>query len=332
MAECIYCGMQAEAPQFSRPEHVVPRAFGRFRANLTIFCVCEACNQWFGDHLEVSFARNSGEAIMRLLSGVKPSREASEIGGSRLDITAGETALFEGAQTHFIPHANGHTVIASYIPQVGFAEFVGAEPILFLESELSQEVIKKFASYEVLIIGETEADYERLSQKLQELGCQAESVLWCRPDTSLPLVREPVNVSYRLDEVVFRTIAKIAFDYLAYAAGPALCLSPDFDSHRRFARYGEGDWREFVALSQAPILFDEVRTGTRQTRGHILIVEWHERSAAPFASVKLFNDIHYRIRLARTTTLLWREIRSGHHFNIKNGNIDQISIVNSKLV
>src|SRR5262249_9614119 len=160
MATCIYCETQTAGERFSRPEHVIPRAFGRFRGNLTVFCVCETCNQWFGDHLEVSLAHNSGEALLRLFAGVKPSNEASEIGGHRIDIAAGESALFHGAKTHFTPHPDGASVIASYVPQIGFAEHETAEPTLFSETDLTHEIVEKYSSYEVLVIGETETDYE----------------------------------------------------------------------------------------------------------------------------------------------------------------------------
>jgi hypothetical protein len=70
VAECIYCRATTAVARFTRPEHVIPKAFGRFEHNLTIFCV----------NLEVSFNRNSGEALMRLLSGVKPPAEAHKAG------------------------------------------------------------------------------------------------------------------------------------------------------------------------------------------------------------------------------------------------------------
>jgi hypothetical protein len=328
VAECIYCRAFTEAVAFARPEHVIPRAFGHFEANLTIFCVCQECNQWFGDHLEVSFNRNSGEALMRLMSGVKPHSEAAEVRGHRIEITAGEGSMrFPGAKSYFTQSADGTKLVAAFVPQVGFAPTETNEPILFTEPELTREIVKQYASYECLIIGETEEDYERLSAKLQELGSRAESVLWWHPNPSLQLVLEPLNVNYRLDDGVFRTIGKIAFNYLAFEAGAAFCLHSDLDPFRRFVRYGEGDWRSFIALSQEPLLFGEHRFGVRQTRGHLLAVTWPVGNDSPTASVKLFNDIHYHIRFARRLHALWRDLRSGHHFDINTLTIQPITIV-----
>ncbi|MEO8382711.1 MAG: HNH endonuclease [Acidobacteriota bacterium] len=327
MAECIYCRFTTDARRFATPEHVIPKAYGRFQGNFTIFCVCESCNQWFGDNLEVSFNRNSGEALMRLLSGVKSPHEAAEIGGDRLHVVAGDGAKFAGAKSYFKPHTDGTKVVASFVPHVGFAPSEHDEPVLFAESELTREVVAKYSSCECFVIGETEEDFQRLASKLTDLGCQSESVLWCPPNTSLPLVLEPVRVDYRLDDEVFRTVGKIAFNYLAHAVGAEFCLSRDFDAFRRFVRYGEGDWRRFMTLSQEPLLFDERRTGTRQTRGHLLVVEWRRGAAAPTASVKLFNGIHYRVRFAEECSMIWRGIRSGHHFNIRTLKIERIKIL-----
>lgn len=76
MTECIYCRARTTAKRFSRRDHVIPKAFGRFEGNLTVFCVCEDCNQWFGNNLELLLSRSSGEAVMRLLFGTKPADEA----------------------------------------------------------------------------------------------------------------------------------------------------------------------------------------------------------------------------------------------------------------
>ena len=212
MAECIYCRSMNGSLGFRRPEHVIPRAFGRFEHNLTIFSVCEECNQWFGDNLEVSFNRNSGEALMRLLSGVKPAREAQQIGGDRLDVAAGEGGKFAGAKSYFKPHTDGSTVVASFAPHVGFAPSEHDQPVLFTETELTAEIVAKYSTCECFVIGETEDDYQQLTAKLEALGCRATSVLWWHPDTTLPLVLEPVDVNYRLDDEVFRTVGKIAFN------------------------------------------------------------------------------------------------------------------------
>ena len=230
-------------------------------------------------------------------------------------------------ETYFKPHPDGKRLVASFVPQVGFATSEHAEPVLFSEADLTADIVSQYAGYEVLVLAETEDDFQRLTAKISAMGCQADTVLWWHPDTSLPLVLEPVQVDYRLDEGVFRTIGKIAFNYLAHAAGADFCLSRDFDGFRRYARYGEGEWQSFISLSHQPLLSDERRTGTRVTRGHLLVAEWPRTSDVPTVSVKLFNDILYKIRFAGRVSMLWRELRAGHHFNFKTPKIQPITIV-----
>jgi hypothetical protein len=324
MTGCIYCRTKSSAKRFARPEHVIPRAFGKFVSNLTIFCVCGECNQWFGDNLEVSFTRNSGEAVMRLLLGVKPSSEASDIRGDRIDITAGEGAKFSGGRSSFAQHVDGTTLVATFEPQVGFAPTPDAEPVLYREADLTSEIVLRYDGQECFVIGHTEDDYQRIVRRLSELGCRAETALWWHPDTSLPLVSERVNVDYRLDEGVFRTVGKIAFNYLAYVVGADFCLSTDFDVFRQYVRHGKGNWQSFISISREAALLDDCGTRTTQTRGHLLSVDWPRDVETPTASVMLFNDIHYRVRFASHVRGLWRNIKRGHHFNIKTLRIDPI--------
>lgn len=68
MTTCIYC-RNSSATAFPR-EHVVPTAFGRFRNNLTLDCVCGACNDFFNKELELFLTRDSVEAILRVRYGV----------------------------------------------------------------------------------------------------------------------------------------------------------------------------------------------------------------------------------------------------------------------
>jgi hypothetical protein len=74
---CIYCLRRLSAQEFTR-EHVLSKAFGAFRrAPVLLHCVCRECNQFFGDELEVRFARNAFEGMLRYRNGVRtPSKGA----------------------------------------------------------------------------------------------------------------------------------------------------------------------------------------------------------------------------------------------------------------
>jgi len=81
MTTCIYCRSSGEL--FPK-EHVVPKAFGRFRDNLTLDCVCGACNTFFNRELELFLTRDSVEAILRVRYGVSTSSGRRKLGKSRL--------------------------------------------------------------------------------------------------------------------------------------------------------------------------------------------------------------------------------------------------------
>jgi hypothetical protein len=52
MPICIYCVTDKPASAFTKVEHVLPQAFGRFRDNLTLKdTVCDDCNEFFGNPL-----------------------------------------------------------------------------------------------------------------------------------------------------------------------------------------------------------------------------------------------------------------------------------------
>ena len=63
--KCIYCLVDKEANCFIKVEHVIPQSFGLFKNNLTLKCVCDVCNQFFGDNLEMIMGRDSFEGLFR---------------------------------------------------------------------------------------------------------------------------------------------------------------------------------------------------------------------------------------------------------------------------
>jgi hypothetical protein len=75
--ECIYCN--AIEPLDFPKEHVVPKAFGRFRNSLTLDCVCDECNTFFGRELEVFLTRDSVEAARISLNPWHQHKECSSI-------------------------------------------------------------------------------------------------------------------------------------------------------------------------------------------------------------------------------------------------------------
>ena len=74
-AMCIYCLQAKSAAAFRDREHVMPHCFGSFRQNLILRkVVCDECNHYFGDDIELIMGRDSIEGILRYRYGIKPNK------------------------------------------------------------------------------------------------------------------------------------------------------------------------------------------------------------------------------------------------------------------
>jgi len=81
MPVCIYCVLDKPSSAFSKTEHVLPEAFGRFRNNLTLNdTVCDDCNQFFGNTIDLYLARDTPDGFRRLVLGYRPPEEFKSLG------------------------------------------------------------------------------------------------------------------------------------------------------------------------------------------------------------------------------------------------------------
>ena len=74
--QCIYCKKAKDKNYFTNREHVIPQCFGKFYPdNLILYeTVCDECNQYFGEKIELFLGRDSFEGIERLRHGIKPKK------------------------------------------------------------------------------------------------------------------------------------------------------------------------------------------------------------------------------------------------------------------
>src|SRR5207247_5232579 len=99
------------------------------------------------------------------------------------------------------------------------------------------------------------------------------------------------------DVIVQRAIAKIAFNYAAYVLGAEFVRNASFDPTRRFIRCNEASGYQVTTPTFKPILVDD-ESRRRQTKGHLLIVEWADRSQSYLrVRLSLFNEMTYVVRL-----------------------------------
>ena len=74
--KCVYCVEDKPLSSFTKVEHVMPQSFGLFNNNLTLVkTVCDDCNQYFGDNLEIDMARDTLEGAARFEFGLRSPKK-----------------------------------------------------------------------------------------------------------------------------------------------------------------------------------------------------------------------------------------------------------------
>jgi hypothetical protein len=136
MRICIYC--RAYTVGTFPKEHVVPKAFGRFRENLTLDCVCKACNDFFNRELELFLTRDSIEAMLRVRYGLKTKSGRCKLGKRRLVVRVISPGDWYGARLALERDETGSEAKAEPLPQVAFRKFGESDWKWFLEQELDQ--------------------------------------------------------------------------------------------------------------------------------------------------------------------------------------------------
>jgi hypothetical protein len=312
----IYCSQERDVSAFNT-EHVVHRAFGLFEGNLTLDCVCTECNSYFGRTIDLAYARDSLEALLRLFHGTKPPGEADELPRRRLSITLGDDDDWNGCHVELAE--DGGRIAVGLVPQVRFLRRRGGW--VFITEEVLADTTKPLPedldpSREIRLVScSTDMD-ARLVACLAGRGIPfTYRGVGGRPP-STPDGRAPLDVRMRFDATILRCVAKIAYNYLSAVAGADFARSPAFDIIRNFVRYDVRPPYGLVVPHDRPILLGDGTT-RRQTNGHVVAVRWPHHSQDVVAQVSVFNEITYDVLLSRTCDESWRDIASGHHFDLE---------------
>ncbi len=124
MPTCIYC-QRTDPPRGFTREHVIPEALGLFHGDVVTLTseVCGDCNQWFGDHLDRVFARDSAEAVLRFKYGLKDPAGVTIMFADRVTVRLpNDGSQWGGVILKFVAPPKGQEVPAAELmtPQVGF--------------------------------------------------------------------------------------------------------------------------------------------------------------------------------------------------------------------
>ncbi len=319
---CIYCQGEKSEECFTRAEHVVPQSFGTFRKNLTLRgIVCNSCNQFFGDTLEIALARDTFEGHSRFAHGVSDPVDFRPFGRkSRIVIRLTE-GDFAGAYAYREYSSEVEEILLRPLPQVGFRRADSNQYEYFLLDELPERTdldamgIAWDHPAAIRAVAVDEATLrEFLAQKEIEFQSRGELV---PPDDSESLL---CDVEGTIDQIIFRAVAKIALNYLTYWQGPEFIHESYFDPVRRYIRFSERPRFPLVMVTEQPVLADEPVVGRRRL-GHLLTVNWAADGRSIVSQVSLFNWVTYCVSLAKDYPEAARDITKGNFFNVSSGEI-----------
>jgi len=321
--KCIYCLQERDRRSYTKVEHVLPQSFGTFDKNFTLReVVCDECNQYFGNNLEIFLARDTYEGQLRFTHGIKDASDFKEIARSSRVALKHAEGKYAGVYVSRRYSREKGTIEVTPLPQVGFLVAEDHYEYFLLDGIPSLATLKEkgFSGHRPRSIHSLAVDPQLLEQILAERG-----IPFRIADYELPSDRpDSVLCEFEgaIDHVIRRAIAKISFNYLAYWQGAAFLHGPEFDMARRYIRYGTLPDYPMVSIDEVAILEGEPVEGLR-VLGHIVTVAWTPVHSV-LAQISLFNWLTYRISLTKEVDARAHEIRRGHIFDVANRQIHEL--------
>ncbi len=161
MGQCSYCRKLLTG---SEPlEHVIPQnCFGDF--NLTLSCVCEECNRFFGRTLEWPMRNSSTEGVLRFVQGLG-SGEIGNIGTKGIEIKLAEPPEWAGARVVLKADKQRHAFV-DLLPQIAARSDANDPWAWYLEKNIDAAFAKKYPNGSEFRIVAPAPDHERLTNRL----------------------------------------------------------------------------------------------------------------------------------------------------------------------
>lgn len=310
---CIYCLQDKEKEHFKKAEHVIPQSFGTFEENFTLKdTVCDECNQYFGDNLEIFLARDTFEGIQRHKYNVQDPAKFKSMGKRSELIIRVEEGQMKGAYAYLYFSKFYNRVIIKPLKQVGFRKSGFLEYDFFQINELKKVNISNYDLKEqesIILFGVSPAEAKELLKNVgvDNFNCYGEKGFNSNQPDILCKIEGTINVK------ILRVVCKIAFNYLAYWEGKDFVLDKSFDGIRNFILNGIKPKSEFISIEDETLLIEEIEKGMNIV-GHFITTEWLDDKTI-FARVSLFNIFFYHIFLTDCYYGEFRDVTRGHLFN-----------------
>lgn len=329
---CIYCLTAKPLSEFDT-EHVIPQSFGTFEPdNLTLeHTVCRECNNRMGRRLEEFFGRDSYEGILRYKFGLSelPSKKRDRFKPRRVSFAIALEGEWKGAILDFTGFGPDGQPVCELAPQAAFKTKEGKLKHIRIDRIPDKKGLEydELDSKQIHVCGPNEKARAEVIKRLGELGYKVKD--W-KEGPAFPEGNLSFAMTSRIDEEIKRTIAKIAFNYLAKTQGASFVLSNDFDPIRAYIKDGTKPDFTFFQTDNEPILRDDL-PGRRQTTAHLIVLEWDGAKRGINARLSLFNTMTHRVRLCHHFTGVYREIKSGHSLNADTRVIEPLTGTDKRL-
>lgn len=326
-AVCIFCKREMLLSHFNR-EHILPQAFGHFKHALTLasphfYRVCSSCNASLGKAVDLPLGRGAYESILRAHHGLGNQDPSISLLQNRFTVELPAEHPLAPLYLQLSIGNPGPGYGAVPLPQVRVT-YLNGQRRAILEEDIADtlpsilDALDKSKTFVYWPATDPNAN-ERMIRLLDQNGL---SLTTWSPDPELAALTAgevPVLLTSVIDAQLMRGIAKIAFEYFAWhvqGVSRSLLQEARLEPLRSFIISGEGSWRDFVLLSDDPILANE-SGHMRRTQGHLLALDWSRAAgSAVQVSLTLFNEIVYTVLVLPLPRSLWVDIGSGHHYDV----------------
>lgn len=325
MLKCIYCKKSEPEVSFKKREHVIPQAFGCFEPdNMVLKCVCDECNQYFGDDVDRALARDSMEAFGRIhIGGIWPRDPAHKQTRTKIRVEDGPhkgmvAKLYKSADG--TPEMRTMSQVGIYNKKTSSYDFfilktIPMKDILLQDYDMTGQVIKFHCDdqeEEGLFIKE----FEKRGLKISTSE---------NPEPVREKSKTLMRIELQLDSTLARGISKIIFNYLAYQMSAEYVLDEQFNFIREFIRYGEhsSELDKFFFPNQNYILMEDrwavrIRLGYPLRNGYLVALNSEHRQVN--GRLSFYNLNTYRVILS-STQLILHDLKKCHLFDRSTGKI-----------
>lgn len=318
---CIYCKSTTSK---KTKEHVIPSMLGLFENTMTLVdLVCGDCNQFFSKKIELHFGRDSIFGIfyrgyVGLLNDTDFSRSIKH---SRKRL---ETILYHSTYAFLHVNINLHDTSAfqaQIADQFSILNSTKGNRINYRAEKLPHRSYLDSIGLPVhrdrfLFLGSIEEDNKK-TIKLNRILQQNDITLTLgqtkhQPD-KLPS-DGPLQFASVIDDAIIRTVAKIAFNYLAYFFEPSFILDEQFDEIRNYVLYGRKTIHDLVIMEYREIR-EHLQNLQKEMFGHHRISLHQDRNTI-IATITLFNRTEFKVILTNCDKLYRPDINKSNTFNI----------------